>query len=436
MGCLFACFSASKFRKRRHLVNAAPSKPLRDGASEAQQIYFTTKQQVTEEPIKPATESKEKLEKELSCNGKRKVTFDLNAKTYKGLSVGEATDNVVENNEKKESENKDEEPSDESKSIPNLISSDGASYPPNHRYQNYTKEESEDLDLEDSDFDDVRDNVGVDGKILVQEESSESLFSLSIDSRKYVCGAEVGEKEVSSPMPECNSPHEELKPIGCNPNIRDRTRYVDSVLNPVENLAQWKAVKGANLPLHHQHKENINIEQHFGIHISPQPSFKLLTNNSKANADHQKPLDQEIAVDTSLSSWLVESETTSLSKGSATSVRNSASGRASSPRSHKDRPILGELTMKELKQVSPSTSSRQGRSQSLDEIPIIGTVGSYWRHTGRTMDSDSGSSSKGMLNTMSKSGEDEKVKWNSTPFEARLERALDKVSAQVQQGSQ
>ncbi|KAF2287569.1 hypothetical protein GH714_001340 [Hevea brasiliensis] len=411
MGCLFACFNASKCRKRRHLVNAAPSKPLSDGASEAQQIYFTTKQQVTEEPIKPATESKEKLEKELSCNGKRKVTFDLNAKTYKGLSVGEATDNVVENNEKKESENKDEEPSDESKSIPNLISSDGASYPPNHRYQNYTKEESEDLDLEDSDF-------------------------VMLEIIKYVCGAEVGEKEVSSPMPECNSPQEELKPIGCNPNIRDRTRYVDSVLNPVENFTQWKAVKGATLPLHHQHKENINIEQHFGIHISPEPSFKLLTNNSKANADHQKPLDQEIAVDTSLSSWLVESETTPLSKGSATSVRNSASGRASSPRSHKDRPILGELTMKELKQVSPSTSSRQGRSQSLDEIPIIGTVGSYWRHTGRTMDSDSGSSSKGMLNTISKSGEDERVKWNSTPFEARLERALDKVSAQVQQGSQ
>ncbi|KAF2287584.1 hypothetical protein GH714_001402 [Hevea brasiliensis] len=265
MGCLFACFNASKCRKRRHLVNAAPSKPF-----EAQQIYFTTKQQVTEEPIKPATESKEKLEKELSCNGKRKVTFDLNAKTYKGLSVGEATDNVVENNEKKESENKDEEPSDESKSIPNLISSDGASYPPNHRYQNYTKEESEDLDLEDSDFDDVRDNVGVDGKILVQEESSESLFSLSIDSRKYVCGAEVGEKEVSSPMPECNSPQRNLSQLG--------------------------------------------VIQIFGIGL------------------------------------------------------------------------------------------------------------------------DSGSSSKGMLNTISKSGEDERVKWNSTPFEARLERALDKVSAQVSKG--
>lgn len=338
---------------------------------------------------------REKLEEQLSSNAKRKMTFDLNAKTHECLSTGEVTEDIVENNEKKGSENKDEEPSDESKSNPNLISSDGTAYPPNHRYQNYRKEESEDLDLEDSEFDDVRDNVGVDGKILVQEESSESLFSLSIDSRKYVSEAEVGEKEVCSPMPKCDSPQDELKSIGCNPNVRDRTQYVDPVLNPVESFTKWKAVKGATLTLHHHDKENVNIEQHFGMHISPEPSFKLPTNNAKENADHKKPLDKEIAVDTSLSSWLVKSETTPLSKGSATSVGNTPAERASSPRSCEDRPILGELPMNSLKQVSSSTSSRRGRSQSLDEIPIIGTIGSYWRHIGRIVDSDSGSSSKG-----------------------------------------
>lgn len=180
------------------------------------------------------------------------------------------------------------------------------------------------------------------------------------------------------------------------------SQCVVSMLNPIENLIQWQAVKAkATSPLLHQDKENIIEQQDFDIHVSPEPSFKLLMSNSKMNSNEKKLVDREIAVDTSLSSWLVESEATPMSKSSANSVENSPSGRASSPRSYEDRPILGALTVDELKQHSASTSPRRSKNWSPDETPIIGTVGSYWMHTGRTMDSDPGSSSKGMPKTRS-----------------------------------
>ncbi|XP_002521989.2 uncharacterized protein LOC8258637 [Ricinus communis] len=440
MRCFLACFNSSKHTKQRHLMNpaAGPAEDdlHKDGVNEVLQLDFTiAKQQVIEEPliiIDPITiEPKEKLEEQLSNNEKKKVSFDLNARVYEALSAEEATNTIlVQNNVKKESENKEEEEeaSNESKSISNLISSNGTSYPPNHRYQNYTEEECEDIDLQDSHFDGGSEHMGSDSQFLVQEESSESLFSLSIDSRKQVYEAEVGEKEVTSPMPKCGSSREELKAIGSNQNAQFRNQNVDSVLNSVENLPQRKAIKARAILLpDHLDKENIDVEQNFGAHMSPEPSFKVLTNNSKADVDQKKLSGQEIAVDTSLSSWLGESATTPLSKGSANSIGNSPSQRTIPPKIHEAGPILGELTVKELEQVSVSTSPRRARSKT-PESPVIGTIGSYWSHTGQTIDSDSGSSSsKGMSNTTKENGEDERRKWNCEPLEARLDRIVAQV---------
>ncbi|KAF2306986.1 hypothetical protein GH714_023046 [Hevea brasiliensis] len=90
MGCLFACFRASKHRKRRHLLNAAPSQLHRDGAGEAQQLDVTTEQQVNEEPKKPIIDSKdEEPEEQVSCNGKRKWnSAPFEAKAGEGLGQG------------------------------------------------------------------------------------------------------------------------------------------------------------------------------------------------------------------------------------------------------------------------------------------------------------------------------------------------------------
>jgi hypothetical protein len=57
------------------------------------------------------------------------------------------------------------------------------------------------------------------------------------------------------------------------------------------------------------------------------------------------------------------------------------------------------LTVEDLEQNSASNTPRRSRSLTPVETPLTGTVGSYWIHTGRVVESDSGSSSKGMLRT-------------------------------------
>lgn len=406
-------------------MNVTPSKPHDDGATEASKVHEPTKQEgVPQVHIEPILESKENLGEQMSCNEKKKLTFNLNVETYEGLSTDEEViiNSVVEyKEEERESENKEEEPSNVNKSVSNVVASNVGCYHPNNRYQNRADEEDyEDLDLEASDLNDAV-------QVLIQEESSESLFSLSIDSRKQVYGAELGEKEVTSPMPRGESPpkDDESKLVGSNQNARVMSRFDDNVLTPVENLTQWKAAKArATSPWQHEDKENVNVEQDFDKNISPETIFKLYRKDSKENPKQKKLVDQEIAVDTSLSSWLA---TPPMSKGSPSSVGNSPSARSLSPRSHEDRPILGALTVEDLEQHSASNTPRRSRSLNPVETPLTGTVGSYWIHTGRVVESDSGSSSKGMLRTK----KDEKMKWNSIPFEERLDRALEGAIAQV-----
>ncbi|BFG30947.1 hypothetical protein CerSpe_172210 [Prunus speciosa] len=119
----------------------------------------------------------------------------------------------------------------------------------NKRYENCQNNEDEYegvVDLEGSDLDaaddyeegHVDDEFDSKQQISIQEESSESLFSLSIDSRKQVYDAEIDEKEVNSPMPKLSASNQEVNRIGSNQNARDQ-----SVLKPIENLTQRKEVK-------------------------------------------------------------------------------------------------------------------------------------------------------------------------------------------------
>uniref|UniRef100_A0A2N9EHF8 Uncharacterized protein n=1 Tax=Fagus sylvatica TaxID=28930 RepID=A0A2N9EHF8_FAGSY len=398
MVCFLACFGTCKRPQHRKLACLTPSthQSTHGISIEPSQPTEPLKQEDIEEPINLISES----------NPRKKVTFDLNVKTNEKQCTKEVINTLVESNETKESEKK-EEKAKESKSFSDLIREESSeslfslSYPTNHRYQNCAdcEDEFEDIDLVESEFADVEGDVGGDNQTFVQEESSGSLFSLSIDSRKYVRAIEIGEKEVNSPMPLVHtSPDKELKTIGLNPNAGERSQYVHSVLNPIENLTQLKAVQAkTTTPSKNQAKENINLEPHFNIAASPEPCFKQLNCNLRSKSNDLKLAEQEIAVDTSLSSW----------------------------------PILGALTIEELRKCSASTSPRRARSQSPDDTPIIGTVGSYWTHTGQSMNPGSGSSGRGFTNTGSKKIEDEKMKWNSTPFEARLERVMERGTAEL-----
>ena len=111
-----------------------------------------------------------------------------------------------------------------------------------------------------------------------------------------------------------------------------------------------------------------------------------------------------MAVDASLSNWLVTPETTPINKASpfafdTCSPDRTTSQGSNSVRSQEDRPILGALTVEEIRQFSASSSPRKSPGRSPDEMAIIGTVGTYWNHS---KDSGSASSFKGIPNTTSK----------------------------------
>ncbi|XP_074292820.1 uncharacterized protein LOC141619698 [Silene latifolia] len=352
-------------------------------------------------------------------SGRKKVTFDLNVKFYENLTKDEEEIEEINEENRKNGEKQVtvcECGSDSS-------SSSLFSYPVNHRYQNSRDSDDEfddilssDDEYEDADDYDEEDEDNDDG--VKDEQSSESLFSLSLDSRKHKLGTVGGDKEVNSPL--------QVKNVDVNVSECrfDRGKYVDSVLNPVENLTQWKDIKARSrrvMSKDEPTKENVNSVQDFSF-----PVKNEMLQGKK-----------EIAVDTSLSTWLVGSEkdgfqrsdsrNSSVSVGNGNGNGNSQSDRKKpvtvvTPNKFEDRPILGALTVEEIRQMSASSTPKKSPGRSPDDMPIIGSVGSYWSRTGQTTDSG-GSSVK---STKSRYRESAEVIWDSTPFEARLEKALEK----------
>ncbi|KAK9265844.1 hypothetical protein L1049_027077 [Liquidambar formosana] len=434
MGCFLGCFGTSKDRKRRKQGNKVRPRDQKSGSYKPVQHIVSSYQDKTELPVSSVSEFQDKVGEELGLSGRKKVTFDSNVRTYEHVSNHEITDHSSESEErgveKGKADNLAKLSQSDSHSEDGSITSSLGSYPPNHRYQNCrdSDDEVEELEYEESDLDDDEEEE--------EEDEEDDYNDYNEELRTRICAAQVITEEVDNPMLMCGSPEREVKAIGSNRNARDRSAYVHSVLNPVENLTQWKAVKAkGTTPLKHQ-KENFTLDQEPCISFSLEPSFKQSSSNFKSKSEHPKHLNQEIAVDTSLSNWLVSSESTPINKASTialetTMPERSMSQGSNSLRSMDDRPILGALTVEELKQFSASSSPRRSPSRSPDEMPIIGTVGTYWSHTDSDKDSGSVSSYKGIPNTTSKYREDKRVNWHSTPFEARLERALNRGVAEA-----
>ncbi|KAL1350486.1 hypothetical protein HN51_014542 [Arachis hypogaea] len=244
----------------------------------------------------------------------------------------------------------------------------------------------------------------------IQEESSESLFSLSTDYRKPISSAEIAETEV-------NSLRQDKKE-----ETQERVYDVSSVLNPIENVdTQGRVAKSTLLKsLKNNDKENINNSavEDIAISLSPEPNMKLSKCKARQKANDNK---LEIGVDTSLSSWLVEPEGTPVSVNKSSVGEQTPKGGRGSSWSNEDRPILGALTVEEIRMHSLSRSSRRTRSKSPDETPIIGTVGSYWTHTGQDMESSLNNSGR----------KDAKLKSSSSTCKTRLERAFEESVCEV-----
>ncbi|CAK9162183.1 unnamed protein product [Ilex paraguariensis] len=440
MGCFLGCFGGSKDRKPRKQRNKVIPRDQRHGSQKPLQITVSSEQGITEKPVTPVSELRDNSEEHLSLSTRKRVTFDSIVTTYEHVSICESVDSLPERGDTVSEKDKEESLAKTSHSSSlsedDSVTSSVGSYPPNHRYQNFRDSDDEadeygDTGLDDEDDEELECYGDYDeddyDRIEVKEVWCESIPTASMESRTDNSAREIME-EVESQMT-----HQELK---SNRNARDRSAYVHPVLNPVENITQWKAVKSKNAPPLKPQNKNFTSEQEAPhVSFSSEPSFKQPFLGFKPNP--QNNFNQEVAVDASLSNWLVSSETTPVKKTSftghetITSEMSMSQQGSNSVMSLEDRPILGALTVEEIRQFSASCSPRRSPSRSPDEIPLIGTVGTYWSHTGQTKDSGSASSYKGIPNTTSKYREDKRVNWHSTPFETRLERALIKGTAEA-----
>ncbi|KAE7997874.1 hypothetical protein FH972_002470 [Carpinus fangiana] len=410
MGCFLGCFGSSKDggKPRKRSRNKVQPRDHQRIVS-CTPVQSAVPQGASKNPTNSVSQVQDEPEKELSFRTRKKVTFDSNVKTYERVSCDEALDFSMENEGKKrEEENLAKSNQSKSSSEDSSITSSSGPYPPNHRYQNWRDSDDEyegldhedsDLDYEDDDDDDDEEDEGLEVNGFFEDDDGKS--------RRTTSAAHVFTEEVDSSVPICGlRDGGDTKPVGSNPYARDRSLYVHPVLNPVENLTQWKAVKAKGTPPLRPLKENLVSNEEQRVSFGSEPGFKELSFSFKSKTDQAKKSMQEIAVDTSLSNWLVSSDTPPVNKtstiGPNTTItpEKSMSPGSNSWRSHDDRPILGALTVEELKQFSASSSPRKSPSRSPDEMPIIGTVGTYWNHT--TKDSGSVSSYKGIPNTTSK----------------------------------
>ncbi|KAK1428429.1 hypothetical protein QVD17_17263 [Tagetes erecta] len=252
MGCFLGCFGSSndhkrKIKKQRYKVIRQDRKPKIQDILKADASLDLS---IQETSSKQFLEPREKTEVPLSLKRRKKVTFDTNVTTYEHIQVYDSTESLLEKNEKGETFPKSE------------VNSAVLSIP-NYRYGNCVESDDEidDLDDEDYDFDDDFD--------LVDDEEHNA------DDDHH---------------DEDSVPSMEIKR-----NERDRNGYIPSVLNPVENISQWKALKSngstRKLLKFNEQKENLS---------SPEPE-----------PDNQN---QETSVDASLSNWLSSQKITRSNK--------------------------------------------------------------------------------------------------------------------------
>lgn len=382
MGCFLGCFGGEKDSKRgKKRNNGVIPKQQREGYQNVQQQSTISAEQSTAK-ITP-TNLVPEGEEQLSPNPRKRVTFDSNVTTYEHVLVNESTDSLRGDDkalkkEKEESLKTQSQVDSLSEDNTSVISS-VASYPPNHRYHNVRDNDDEaeeeygdsDLDdLDDYDDEDDHDDYDIDG----QEVWTESVLTSSRESTTENSPVRLIHEEVESHVIKTGLLENEFERLAHKTNARDRSVYVNSVLNPIENITQWKAVKSKGTK---PQKKNFN-----------------------GDSDQSKYQTQEIAVNASLSNWLVPSEVSSAKKMSRSELETMSQG-SNSVMSFEDRPILGALTIDELKQISVSSTPRKSPNQSFDEMPIIGTVGTYWNHSDSAKSPESVSSHKGIPNTSS-----------------------------------
>ncbi|KAM7253159.1 hypothetical protein ACFE04_008836 [Oxalis oulophora] len=280
MGCFLGCFGLSTKGKRRRTVNK-----ILPGDHAARYLRYKPLDSIYPDlPEDLESEIRNKAKQQLNKKVKKKVRFNLNVQAYEPIPKEETWQHSWESEEESGKSNS------KGSELPLLKLEDSTigSYPTNYRYQNVrnsydedeiTYESDSDYDYYDDcedDFDFEEDEVD-DGQIGDQTMNPKELLNkfdiLPMESKKRDSLNTFAEIKNQNRFPICSLTNEEKGLTGLNLPGQDKFQYVNSVLNPIENLTQWKAVKAKAIQAARRaKKENIAL--------------------------------QEVAVDSSLSNWL------------------------------------------------------------------------------------------------------------------------------------
>ncbi|XP_062216838.1 uncharacterized protein LOC133916951 isoform X2 [Phragmites australis] len=377
MGCFLGCFGGAKERRRRRKRSPAQSP---NGRTRAAPRVSPKNVDLDGEVVSAAApllatllELRDSTDDVCLAVVKKKVTFDPNVTTYEAAAIPEDDGEGADPEEDEANREK------EWMLAPECANSEA--FPLNHRYSNCVDcdndSEEEEEDEDDDEYEDCSEQEdgfdvcaidneeeehGLLGLARGEEEACESLFLLPISKMSKESGGLDAAASVTTPE----------APAACA--TRDRSEHVNPVLNSVENLTRWKEAKSrAAATPKSSDKENVMLGQDNRMHLLAEPAVAAKKEERLAVSDYSyspsTPSKQEASVDASLSTWLGSSGT-----------RESNSVRSYSPISREDRPILGALTVEDIKISSANSSPGRSRSPSPspDDMPILGTVGAYW----------------------------------------------------------
>ncbi|XP_002468544.1 death domain-associated protein 6 isoform X2 [Sorghum bicolor] len=381
MGCFLGCFGGAKERRRRRKRSPSQSP---NGRARAVPRVSPKKVDLDGEAASAAApllatllELRDSTDDMCLAVVKKKVTFDPNVTTFEAAPIPED-----------DGEGADPEDGEDSREKGWMLTPDCAkseAFPLNHRYSNCAGIES-DSDYEDAEEDEFEDYDDDDDE--EEEEGEDGLDECAIDDDDDEHGLlGIGRSEEDA----CESLF--LLPFG--KTSKDSGGQVaapvvppaesPSVLSSVENLnlTRWKESKprAAAAPKSSD-KENVTVGQENRMALLAEPPAAAKRKEERpAVSDYsytpRTPSKQEASVDASLSTWLGSSGTP-----------ESNSVRSYSPISREERPILGALTVEDIKISSANSTPRRSRSPSPspDDMPILGTVGAYWNCSAKEAD--------------------------------------------------
>ncbi|GFQ08631.1 hypothetical protein PHJA_003007100 [Phtheirospermum japonicum] len=273
MGCFLTCFGFKKKKKSRRPGKKSHSAHQNHGNYVPLDSDVSIKLDIKENKEKPKEPSKSKI--------KKKVSFNLNVKTYEPIPNDDDIINYLSDGE----EETKWEFNTEAKSTSTLHYTN--SIATSYRYKN----------CRDSYDDDGDDEFEFDENDLDFEESEDSddepdeISSNESDDNEVINNRVPGEENINI----------ELQGLKSKVN----GQYVFSVLNPVENLTQWKKLKAKaeKGPMKFE-KENLNSRLDEESFLGKRPNsdslnFKKLRNYSNVPRFSERT----IAVDASFSNW-------------------------------------------------------------------------------------------------------------------------------------